>query len=332
MMATTNFGSVLARFFQERLIAQMHASPHTLHSYRDTFRLFLKFIHARTGTQPSKLSWDDVDATTICTFLDDQQERRGITARTRNLRLTAIRSLFKYAAFELPEHSSQIQQVLAIPPKRVARQQIGYLTRPELGALLAAPDRNTWPGRRDYAWILLATQTGLRLSELTSLKRTDINLSAGACVHVTGKGRKERWTPLTNETMSVLEAWLKELPAEDAQIVFPSRRGARMSNDGVQYLLTRHVDVARRSCMSLRAKRVSPHVLRHTAAMNLLEAGVDTTVIAMWLGHESVETTRVYLEADLELKRRMLSKTSPTGAEPASFRPDDALLTFLRNL
>lgn len=332
MMAAPSFAGVLTRFFTQRLMQQRHASPHTVGSYRDTFRLLLRFAAARTGKAPSKLAWQDIDAPLISACLDDMETGRGITARSRNLRLTAIRSLFKYAAFELPEHAQQIQRVLAIPSKRCTQLQIGYLSREEVDALLAAPDQGTWAGRRDHAWILLAVQSGLRLSELTGITRADIHLGTGAHVRVMGKGRKERCTPLTQQTAAVLRAWLEEPARGDGQIAFPNREGARLSSDGVQYLLAKHVDRARQSCPSLRTKRVFPHLLRHTAAMNLLQAGVDTTVIAMWLGHESVETTHVYLNADLELKRRVLAKTAPPGSTAATFRPDDALLTFLNNL
>jgi site-specific recombinase XerD len=332
MMPAVSFASVLTRFFTQRLIGQRRVSAHTVASYRDTFRLLLRFSKARTGKAPSGLAWQDIDAPLISAYLDDLEELRGITPRTRNLRLTAIRSLFKYAAFELPEHADQIQRVLAIPSKRCTHPQIGYLNRPEVDALLAAPDRTTWAGRRDYAWILLAVQSGLRLSELTGLRRDDIFLGAGAHVRVMGKGRKERCTPLTKQTVAVLQAWLLEPARGDGFVVFPARGGGRLSSDGVQYLLAKHVAVAGQACTSLRSKNVSPHVLRHTTAMDLLQAGVDTTVIAMWLGHESVETTHVYLNADLELKRRVLAKTVPPDSSPSTFRPDDALLTFLKNL
>jgi integrase/recombinase XerD len=332
MMPTVSFATVLTRFFTQRLIQQRHASSHTVGSYRDTFRLLLKFTKAQTGKAPSSLAWQDIDAPLISAFLDDLEDRRHISARTRNLRLTAVRSLFKYAAFELPEHAEQIQRVLAIPCKRCTHQQIGYLNRQEVEALLAAPDRRVWAGRRDYAWLLLAVQTGLRLSELTGLTWHDVHLGTGAHVRVIGKGRKERCTPLTKQTAVVLQAWMQEPQRGDAKVVFPNRGGGRLSSDGVQYLLTQQVRIARSTCHSLQDKRVSPHRLRHTAAMNLLQAGVDTAVIAMWLGHESVETTHVYLEADLELKRRMLAKTTPHGATPSIYKPDDALLSFLKNL
>jgi len=332
MMPTVSFAGVLTRFFTVRLMQQRHASQHTVSSYRDTFRLLLRFAKTRTGKEPSRLNWEEIDAPLISAFLDELQEQRGVTVRSRNLRLTAIRSLFRYAAFELPAHAEQIQRVLAIPSKCSTHQQIGYLIRPEVDALLAAPDQCTWSGRRDHAWLLLAVQTGLRLSELTGLTRQEVHLGAGAHVRVIGKGRKERCTPLTKQTTAVLRAWMEEPARGDAQVVFPNRGGGRLSSDGVQYLLARHVNTARGACPSLRNKRVSPHVLRHTTAMDLLQAGADTTVIAMWLGHESVETTQVYLEADLELKRRMLEKTTPAGAAPTIYRPDDALLAFLRNL
>lgn len=332
MMPMVRFASVLTRFFTQRLIQQRHASPHTVGSYRDTFRLLLRFTKTRTGKDPSRLVWEDIDAPLISAFLDDQQEHRGITARSRNLRLTAIRSLFRYAAFELPEHADQIQRVLAIPCKCAPQPQIGYLIRPEVDALLAAPDQGVWSGRRDHAWLLLAVQTGLRLSELTGLTRQEVQLGTGAHVHVIGKGRKERCTPLTKQTAAVLQAWLAESARGEGQVVFPNRCGGRLSSDGLQYLLARHVETASEACVSLRHKRVSPHALRHTAAMMLLQAGVDTTVIAMWLGHESVETTRIYLEADLELKRQMLAKMAPPNGAPTIYRPDDALLVFLQNL
>jgi site-specific recombinase XerD len=278
------------------------------------------------------LAWDDIDAPLIGAFLDDLEEQRRITARSRNLRLTAIRSLFRYAAFELPAHAEQIQRVLAIPSKRCTHQLVAHLNRSEVDALLGAPNQDTWSGRRDYAWLLLAVQSGLRLSELTGLTREDIHLGTGAYVRVVGKGRKERCTPLAKKTAEVLQEWLKNQPVGGSNIVFPNRSGSRLSSDGVQYLLAKHTDNARQICPSLVDKRIHPHVLRHTAAMNLLQAGVDTTVIAMWLGHESVETTHVYLEADLELKRRMLEKTTPQGGASAVYKPEDALLAFLKSL
>lgn len=332
MKPITTFAVLLTRFFSERLMQQRHASPHTIRSYRDTFRLLLQFAKVRLGKEPSHLAWDDLDAPLISTFLDDLQAQRGIGARSRNLRLTAIRSFFNYAAFELPERAEPIQRILAIPCKRYLRKQIPYLSRPEIDALLAAPDRSTWSGRRDHTWLLLTVQTGLRLSELTGLTREDTQLGAGAYVHVLGKGRKERCVPLTKQTASVLETWLKEPALGTGQILFPNRRGGRLSNDGVQYLLAKHVATAGEVCPSLCGKRVSPHVLRHAAAMELLQAGVDTTVIALWLGHESVETTHIYLEADLAIKQKALAKTMPHEGGVGVYQPDDTLLVFLKAL
>lgn len=332
MKPSTTFPVLLTRFFSQRLIQQRHASPHTISSYRDTFRLLLRFTKVQLGKEPSQLVWEDIDAPLISDFLDDLQEHRGIGARSRNLRLTAIRSFFHYAAFELPDRAEQIQRVLAIPCKRYPHKQIHYLSRQEIDALLAAPDQNTWSGHRDHAWLLLAVQTGLRLSELTGLRREDTHLGTGAYVHVLGKGRKERCTPLTKQTAAVLQAWLKEPVLGEGQILFPNRRGGRLSNDGVQYLLARHVATASEVCLSLQCKHVSPHVLRHTAAMELLQAGVDTTVIALWLGHESIETTHIYLEADLAMKEKALAKTRPHDGCPGTYKPDDALLAFLKAL
>ena len=332
MKPSTTFAALLTRFFSQRLMQQRQASPHTISSYRDTFRLLLRFAKLRLGKEPSRLSWEDIDAPLISTFLNDLQKHRGISTRSRNLRLTAIRSFFRYAAFELPDRTEQIQRVLAIPSKRCTHAQICYLSRQEIDALLAAPDQNTWSGRRDHAWMLLAVQTGLRLSELTGLTREDAHLGAGAYVHVLGKGRKERCTPLTKQTAAVLQTWLKDPALGEGQLLFPNRGGGRLSNDGVQYLLAQHVTTASEVCPSLKSKRVSPHVLRHTAAMELLQAGVDTTVIALWLGHESVETTRIYLEADLAMKEKALARTTPHEGRPGTYKPDDALLAFLKGL
>lgn len=332
MTTRTTFASVLTRFFTQRLIQQQQVSSHTVHSYRDTFRLLLRFAKTHLGKEPSELAWEMIDAPLISAFLDDLQAQRGIGGRSRNLRLTAIRSLFAYAAFELPEHAQQIQRVLAIPSQRCAHEQVHYLSRPEVDALLAAPDRSTWSGRRDHAWLLLAVQTGLRLSELTALTRGDAHLGSGAHVHVIGKGRKERAVPLARHTVTVLQAWWMEPAVGDGRILFPNRHGTRLSNAGLQYLLAKHVATARHTRPSLRDKRISPHVLRHTAAMELLQAGVDTTVIALWLGHESVQTTQIYLEADLAMKKRALAKTTPHEGSCEVYKPDDALLAFLKAL
>jgi site-specific recombinase XerD len=280
---------------------------------------------------PSVLAFEEIDAPLVAAFLQDLEKTRGISARTRNLRLTAVRSFFRYAAFELPDHANQIQRVLAIPGKRFVRRQVAFLTRPEIDALLAAPDKSGWSGRRDHALLLVAVQTGLRQSEITALRRADLVLGVGAHVRVLGKGRKERCTPFGKQIVGVLKEWLRETSRSGSEFLFPNAKGSCLSADGVQYILHKHVTVARSKCPSLLGKRVTPHVLRHTAAMELLEAGVDRSVIALWLGHESVETTQIYLEANLELKEKALSKTIPLHNSPAGrYRPDDRLLAFLK--
>ena len=268
----------------------------------------------------------------IAAFLDDLEKSRGITARSRNLRLTAIRSFFHYAAYEEPSRAAQIQRVLAIPGKRHTRSLVHFLSRPEIDALLAAPDQQTWFGRRDHALLLVAVQTGLRLSELTGLQRHDVVLGTGAHVRCVGKGRKERCTPLAKTTVAVLKAWLREPARHNTEVLFPNARGGRLSPDGVADLLAKHVALACESCPSLRKKHVTPHVLRHSMAMGLLQAGVDRAVIALWLGHESVETTQIYLEANLAMKEEILAKTTPPGGKPGRYRPGDELLAFLKNL
>lgn len=331
-MKTANLAALLESFFLERLIRQRQASPHTISSYRDTFRLILQFAQRHLHKPPSHLALEDIDAPMVAAFLNDLESGRKITARSRNLRLAAIRSFFHYAAYEEPAHAEQIQRVLAIPRKRYSRTLVQFLDRPEIDELLAAPDQQTWLGRRDHALLLVAVQTGLRSSELTGLQTKDVHMETGAHVRCSGKGRKERCTPLTKHTVAVLKRWLPESAQDGAQWLFPSTRGGRLSADAMQDLLRKYVAVAGRTCPSLRRKRVSPHVLRHSAAMELLQAGVDRSVIALWLGHESVETTRIYIDADLALKEKALAKTTPTNSKHRRFRPEDSLLVFLKNL
>jgi site-specific recombinase XerD len=323
---------LLERFFAQRLMQQRQASPHTISSYRDTFSRFLKFIEQRLQQAPSRLGFHQIDAPLITAFLDHLEKHQGISIRSRNLRLTALRSFFRFAAFEAPTHSAQIQRVLAIPSKRFTRTLVEFLTRAEVDALLAAPDQNTWFGRRDHAFILLAVQTGLRLSEMTALKREDIIVGAGAHVRVIGKGRKERCTPVAKSTLLVLKAWLREPQRGDGQILFPNIHGQRLSVHGVQYMLNKHRVTASGACTSLNHKRVTVHRLRHTMAMDLLQAGVDRSVIALWLGHERLETTQIYLEATIAIKERALAKVSPLKGKPGRFKPGDRLLEFLNGL
>jgi site-specific recombinase XerD len=307
-------------------------SPHTIASYRDTFRLFLTFIQQRLHKSPSALVFEEIEAPLIVAFLDHLEKRRALSVRSRNLRLTAIRSFFRYIAFELPTHAAQIQRVPAIPSKRFTRTLVRFLTRAEVDALLTAPDGCTWFGRRDPAFILMAVQTGLRLSEITGVTREDLVLGTGAPVRVVGKGRKERCTPLAKPTVAVLKAWLREPTKGDGHLLFPNAKSERRTVHGVKYMLDKHTATAASACPSLKGKRVTVHVLRHTMALEMLQAGMDRAVIALWLGHESVETTQIYLEATLAMKEQALAQTTSLQGSPARFRPDDRLLSFLNSL
>jgi len=328
----TLVAGLLEAFFSDRLQRQRNASPHTIAAYRDTFRLLLVFARERLRKPPTDLPLGDLDATLVVAFLQHLERERGNCVRTRNARLAALRSFFRFVALQEPAHSAAAQRVLAIPTKKTERKLVTSLNRAEQEALLAAPDRTTWLGRRDHAIILLLLQTGLRVSELRDLRREDIVLSTGAHVRCRGKGRKERCTPLTRETVSVLRAWLAERGGLPADPVFPSRRGTTLSRDAVERLITKYAELAGAACTSLRAKRVTPHVLRHTTAVSLLQAGNDRAVIALWLGHESIETTQMYLDADLSMKERALARTAPLRAGPGRYRPDDSLLAFLSQL
>jgi integrase/recombinase XerD len=332
MRTVTNFSGLVQAFFTDRLLRQRSASPNTVAGYRDTFRLLLRFAKERLGKVPTKLSLEDLDVAVIGDFLDHLEKGRGNGARSRNTRLAAIHSFFQYVSFQEPAHAEQCRRVLAIPSKRYQRRQIEYLTAQEIDALLAAPDRTTWIGRRDRAMLFVAIQTGLRVSELIGLRREDIVLGTGAHVRCEGKGRKQRCTPLRQEAVEVMAQWLRECPSEPATPAFPSSRGGPMSRDAVERLVSRYQQTAERNCPSLERKQVTPHVLRHTAAMQLLQHGVDRSVIALWLGHESVETTQMYLHADLRLKEAALDKVTPPGVQPGRFRPDDDLMAFLEGL
>ncbi len=322
----------LQAFFTQRLMAQRHANAHTVAAYRDTFRLLLGFVEERAGKHPAALDIEDLDAPRISAFLDHLERSRGNTVRTRNARLAAIHSLFRFAALRHPEHAELIERVLAIPPKRFERKIVSFLSDDEVEALLAAPDRSTFLGRRDHALLVTAIQTGLRVTELNGLRVQDVVLGTGAHVRCLGKGRKERATPLTPQTAEVLRSWLKKRGGAPADPVFPTSRGTALSRYGVSAIVTRHAGAATACSPSLATKTVSPHVLRHTAAMRLLHAGVDTTVIALWLGHESVETTQIYVHADLSLKEKALARITPIGAMPGRYHPPDKLLAFLEAL
>jgi site-specific recombinase XerD len=328
----SSLAPTLQAFFTDRLARQRQASPRTVITYRDTFRLLLGFLQRETGKPASRVNLEDLDAKVIGAFLDHLEADRRNCARTRNARLGAIRSFFRYAALRHPEHAELIQQVLAIPQKRFAKPTVSFLTRAELDALLAAPDPTTWEGRRDQAVILLGTQTGLRVSELIGLNCRDIHLGEGAHVRCEGKGRRERAVPLTDPTKALLREWMRERGGHAEDPLFPTRTGRRLSRDAVERRLATHAAAAARQCPSLLGKRITPHVMRHTAAMSLLQAGVDTAVIALWLGHADLRATNVYLHADMTIKERALALTTPASVRPGRYRPPDPLLAFLEGL
>ena len=322
----------LQAFFTERLTRQCQASPRTVAAYRDTLRLLLSFVQRTTGKPPSALGFEDMDMPAICAFLDHLENERHNSPRTRNARLAAIHSLFRYAALRHPEHAAVIQRVLAIPPKRFDKATVSFLAPAEIEALLSAPDRTRWEGRRDHALMLVAIQTGLRLAEIIGINCGDVYLSTGAHVRCEGKGRKERCVPLTSSTVAVLKVWIRERSGRPDEPLFPTRTGKRLSPDAVERRLAVHAGVAARWCPSLTRKRITPHVLRHTSAMQLLHAGVDSAVIALWLGHADVRSTQTYLHADLSIKERALARTTPTSTRPGRYRPPDPILAFLESL
>jgi integrase/recombinase XerD len=317
----TALAPILEAFFTDRLMTQRGASPHTIASYRDTFTLLLGYIHQQTGKLPAQLDLADLDPATIGAFLQQLETTRGNSPATRNARLAAVRSLFRYASLRAPEHAALIGRILAIQPKRTTTTIVSFLTRGELGALLAAPDRATWHGRRDHTLLVFAAQTGLRVSELTGLAVHDIHLGTGPHAYCRGKGRKDRATPLTPHTAEVLTAWLAEQHASTTSPLFATRAGTPLSRDAVEHLVTRHAATAARTCPTLQAKKITPHTLRHTAAMNLLHAGVDITVIALWLGHENPATTRQNTPTWRSRRRRSPALPRPTPQPDATSRP-----------
>lgn len=324
--------ATLQAFFTDRLARQRQASPTTIASYRDSLKLLLRFVHERSGKQPSAICWQDLDEPVISAFLDHLENDRGNNARTRNLRLTAIRALFQYASLRHPEHAAAIARVLAIPPKRTDQRPIAFLTAEETAAVIDAPDTNRWEGRRDRTWLALTSQTGLRVSELVGLNCGDIVLGVGAHLDCDGKGRKHRSVPLTTNTTRLLAAWLAERAGKPGDPLFPTRTGRRLSRDAIERRLALHATAAADTCPSLQDKRLHPHTLRHTCAVALLQAGVDTSVIALWLGHADVRSTNPYLHADLTIKEKALAMTSPAGVAPGRYRPNDSTLAFLEGL
>ena len=328
----SSLAPLLQTFFGERLLRQRRASPHTIAAYRDTFRMLLGFAERRIAKSPMTLVVADLDAALVGAFLDHLERDRSNGARTRNGRLAAIKSFFRFLAVQEPTQAATIQRVMAIPQKRFDRNLVGFLDRVELDAVLAAPDRASRHGCRDYVLLLVAAQTGLRVSELTGLRTRDVVFERTAYVRCHGKGRKERSTPLTKQVATTLRAWIRDNELDAEMFLFQGRHGQPLSRDTVAYIVTKHVGVAAQACPSLRRKHVTPHVLRHTTAVHLLQAGVDRAVIALWLGHESVETTQIYLDADLAMKDRALARTAPLGTRGRRFRPKDSLLAFLEGL
>ncbi len=329
----TALAPTLEAFFCERLMTQRHASPNTIAAYRDTFRLLLTYLHDATGTQPSDLVFEALDAGTISAFLDHLESDRGVGVATRNARLAAIHSLFRFAAFRHPEHSGLIARVLDLPTKRAQRADISYLVEAEVEALLSAPDTTTRRGRRDHALLTVAVQTGLRVSELVGLRRHDVTLGTGAHLTCVGKGRKQRSTPLTVETAQVVQQWLTERQGDQDAPLFPGPTDGPLTTDAVRRIVQRHAATAAKTRPSIAGKNVTPHILRHTCAMRLLHAGVDRAVIALWLGHESIRTTDIYQHADLALKERALARTTPGQPRTVPrYRPPDQLLAFLESL
>jgi site-specific recombinase XerD len=326
------FAPILQGFFTDKLIRQRQAGPNTIAAYRDTCRLLVQFASRTTGIAPSHLDVADVDATLITAFLTHLETDRANSVVTRNARLAAIRSLFRYAALRAPEHAGHIARVLGIPPKRCDRAVVCFLTATEVDALLAVPDRSTRLGRRDHALMLVACQTGLRVSELIGLTRGDIHLGIGAHVRCHGKGRKDRATPLTTQTTAALRVWLAERGGQDQDPLFATSRGHPLSRDAVQKLVAKHAAHAATICPSIASKHITPHTLRHSAAMALLHAGIDTSVIALWLGHDDPSSTQAYLHADMTIKEKALARVQPPNTSPGRYRAPDTLLAFLDSL
>jgi integrase/recombinase XerD len=331
-MTRPSFSVLMQAFFSEHLANHKRASPETICSYRDTFRLLLKFVQEKQRTMPSDVAVTDLDAPVILSFLDHLEAARRNSIRSRNLRLAAIRSFFRYIALRDPDSLPIIARVLAIPVKRADHRLVSYLTRPEVDALLAAPDRAHWLGRRDHALLLTFYNTGARLSELKELKRSAAVFGATASLHLHGKGRKDRQVPLWPNTARILRDWFSENADVSGDLAFPNARKGALSSDGVAYILNRAVTRAILHCPSLSSKRVTPHVLRHTTAMHLLQSGVDIAVIALWLGHETIETTHIYVEADLVIKEKALGKLASPKTKSSRFKPSDRLISFLSSL
>jgi len=332
MKTLLTFSELLQAYFTDYLMRERNFSPQTIANYRDTFRLVIAFAQKCLNTPPTQLAIHDLDASFVVRFLDHMENERGVKPQSRNVRLAAIHSFFNYVALQEPAAGAVAQRVLAIKSKRCAKKPVEFLTQPEIEALLTVPDQMTWSGRRDRTLLLVALQTGLRVSELIGLRCQDVALEAGAHVRCTGKGRKTRCIPLRKEAIAALRHWMRERKGQPDDALFPNARGQPLSRDGVEYLVSKHATIAGTKCPTMKSKRVSPHVLRHSTAMHLLQHGVDRSAIALWLGHESMETTQMYLHANIELKEQALAKTQPFKGRLGRYRPPDKLLAFLQSL
>ena len=332
MKAKTDFAVLLSQFFTTRLTAQLRASAHTILSYKHTFRLLALYLQDVLQKPPQKLTISDLSVEHIVAFLKHLEQHRHNSVATRNVRLAAIRCFFHYVALQEPQYAFAAQQIQALPIKRGVTRVIDFLEHEETQALLKAPDLNTWTGLRDYALLLVAVQTGMRASEIIGLRHADVQLGCGAHVRCLGKGRKARCISLRSDTVAALKAWVKQCPGEPDSPLFVNQRGRVLNHDSLDYLLKKNLAVARQTCVSLQNKKITPHCLRHTAAMNLLRSGADRVTIALWLGHEQVETTYIYLHADLELKERAMAKTTPSNIPIKKFQPEDEVLAMLNSL
>lgn len=327
-----SFARMLQEFFLKRLINQKNASPQTISAYRDTFRLLLNFLHVKLNKAPSDLTLEDINASMILKFLDYLENERNNSISSRNARLAAIRSFFRYASYIEPAAAEVIQRVLALPTKRSDHLQIGFLSKEEVEAIISAPDLSTWSGNRDHVMFMTLYNTGARVSELTALRIMDLHMNKSSYVKIQGKGRKERVVPLWNRTAQLIKTWFKYLDVKPDNPLFPNAQGKPLTRYGVEYRLRIAKDIAENKCPSLKNKQISPHILRHTVAIHLLQSGVDINVIALWLGHESSATTHIYLAADLNMKERILQKLQPPLIKNIRFRPNESLLNFLESL
>jgi site-specific recombinase XerD len=327
-----NFPKLLQQFFLERLMEQRNVSPQTVAAYRDSFRLLLQFAQDHLGKTPERLALIDLDAPLILAFLNHLEGERHNTIRTRNARFAAIRSFLHFAAQQDPTALPVIQRVMAIPMKRFDKPMLGFLSRTEMQAVLDAPDTATWCGQRDRVMFATLYNTGGRVSEITGMRVTDVALEGSAAVRIRGKGRKERSVPLWRTTAAEIRRWLPHIDSRPDRPLFPSRSGTQLSRPAVMTRLQLAVQSAASACPQLAKRRVSPHSIRHSTAMHMLQGGVDITVIALWLGHESPTTTHMYVEADLAMKERALNAVQPPRLKQKRYQPTDSVLHFLETL